>query len=218
MHSPESIRATAVSNLVETIVAYLETNGGPGTAEVLAALELIPDRSLRPTDPQPVPLCGFLDEALDMIDGRADLRQAIGAARPFLHWVTYDLYPREEIGPYFPVAHAFASLVGPDAPIHAADFELGLFLIAPRILYRDRHHAAPELYAPLTGPHRWRFGVNEPWIELPAHRMVWNESWAVHATATGESPFLSIYSWTSDINVLARVVRASDWNMIEAAL
>ncbi len=34
---------------------------------------------------------------------------------------------------------------------------MGLFVIAPHVLYRDHAHAAPELYLPLTGPHGWRF-------------------------------------------------------------
>jgi Dimethlysulfonioproprionate lyase len=164
------------------------------------------------------PACGFLDEALDAVKDAPGLKQAIIAAGPFLRWITYDLYPPAEIGPRFPRAHAFASLIGGAGLIHADDFELGLFLIAPRTLYRDHRHPAPELYAPLTGPHRWRFGIDAPWIEKPAHVPVWNEPMAVHATLVGEVPFLCLFGWTRDVNLPASVVPAKDWPQIEAAL
>jgi hypothetical protein len=218
MRSPDLNREKSLLHLVEAVEDYLASNGGPGTQELCAALPIASSRAVRPTPVSAEPMCGFLDEALSCIEGADELRAAIESARSFLCWVTYDLYPRAEIGPYFPAAHAFASLVGPGAPVAAEDVDLGLFLIAPKTLYRDRHHAAPELYAPLTGPHRWRFGADTSWIEQPAHRTVWNEPWAVHATLTGEKPFLCIYGWTRDINVPARVVHAADWNMIEAAL
>lgn len=217
MRSPDPDRRKSILNLVEAVEDYLSGNGGPGTREVCAALPPAARRTVRARPAAPRPMCGFLDEALACIEGADEVRIAIGHARSLLRWVTYDLYPRKDIGPYFPSAHAFATLVGPDAPVEAGDFELGLFLIAPKTLYRDHHHAAPELYAPLTGPHRWRFGVENPWVEFPAHRTVWNEPWAVHATMTGETPFLCIYGWTRDINVSARVVHAADWNMLEAA-
>jgi hypothetical protein len=135
-----------------------------------------------------------------------------------LRWITYDLYPRDEIGPRFPQAHAFCSLVGETGFVPAQDYELGLFLIIPHTLYRDHHHPAPELYAPLTGPHRWRFGVGGAWIEKRAHETVWNEPWQIHATAVGATPFLCVFSWTRDVNLPAKVVPAADWDMIEASL
>ena len=50
---------------------------------------------------------------------------------PFLHWVSYDAYPREDIGARFADNHAFASIIGEGCPLEAEDFDLGLFIIAP---------------------------------------------------------------------------------------
>ena len=166
----------------------------------------------------PMPLCGWLDEALQTITQADALKQAIEEARPDLRWITYDLYDGNSIGPRFPKAHAYVSLIGGEGHVLADDFELGLFLIAPGTLYRDHHHAAPELYAPLTGPHRWRFGTGSPWIEKPAHVPVWNPSWAVHATLVADVPFLCLFGWTKDVNSAAKVVPAADWAVIEASL
>ena len=145
------------------------------------------------------------------------LADAITEAGSYLPWVTYDSYPRELIGARFPKAHAFVSLIGKGAPFEAEDYDLGLFLIEPRTLYRDHRHLAPELYAPITGPHRWRFGIDDPWKELAANIPVWNEPQRVHATLVGEQPFLAIFGWTRDVSAPASVVPAPDWREIEAS-
>jgi hypothetical protein len=166
------------------------------------------------------PICGYLNEALDLAreQGNAALADAIADAGPYLPWVTYDSYPRELIGARFPKAHAFVSLIGKGAPFEAEDYDLGLFLIEPRTLYRDHRHLAPELYAPITGPHPWRFGIDDPWRSLPANIPVWNEPQRVHATLVGEKPFLAVFAWTRDVSAPASVVPAPDWLEIEAGL
>ena len=141
---------------------------------------------------------------------------AIADASAHLGWITYDGYPRDKIGAAFATGHAYAPLIGADAPIPAQDFDLGLFLIAPHILYRDHHHAAPELYAPLTGPHGWRFGPNAPLIVKPAHEPVWNPPDRPHLTKVGPVPFLCIYAWTRDANAPTHLIPAHDWPVLEA--
>lgn len=144
------------------------------------------------------------------------LAAAIAAASPHLDWHTYDGYPPEAIGADFAGGHAYASFVGEDAPIQAEDFDLGIFLIAPHVLYRDHCHAAPELYAPLTGPHGWRFGPDAPLLVKPAHEPVWNPSYRPHMTKVGPTPFLCLFGWTREVNELARVIPATDWAQLEA--
>ncbi|MDH3228892.1 MAG: dimethylsulfoniopropionate lyase [Alphaproteobacteria bacterium] len=165
------------------------------------------------------PLCGHLDAALDIAAGRgaAALVGAIRAASAGLYWRTYDAYPPERIGAGFPGNHGFARLIGPGGTIHNDDFGLGLFVMAPRTFYRDHCHPAPELYAPLTGPHQWRFDRG-PWTSRPAHQPVWNEPLAVHATLSGDAPFLCVYIWTREIGAPAVLVEAPDWADIESGL
>ena len=106
-------------------------------------------------------------------------------------------------------------LLGGEGPFAAHDFDLGLFLIAPDVLYRDHRHAAPELYAPLTGPHGWRFGTGRPLIVKPAHQPVWNPPNQPHLTKVGRVPFLCLFVWTKDVNKPADVIAANDWAMLE---
>jgi hypothetical protein len=108
------------------------------------------------------------------------------------------------------------SLIGEGAAIPAEDFDLGLFLIAPHVLYRDHAHPAPELYAPLTGPHGWRFGPGTPLTVKAAHEPVWNLPDAPHLTKVGPVPFLCVFGWTKDTHLPARVIPATDWPELEA--
>ncbi len=146
------------------------------------------------------------------------LAAAIAAAAPHLAWISYDAYPRKAIGDSFAEGHAFAPIAGGEAPFAAGNFELGLFLIAPGVLYRDHRHLAPELYAPLTGPHGWRFAPDRPLIVKPAGEPVWNPSLQPHLTKVGRHPFLCLFAWTQDVTAIAEVIPAGDWPALEAAV
>ncbi len=190
---------------------------GPGIAETRS---LLAPALLR--DPQPLAgppnevVARHLDSALQALYPQDPaLAQAIAAAAPDLDWITYESYPPEQIGPWFGKAHAFTSLVGNGAPWRTGDFDLGLFLVAPGLLYRDHAHPAPELYLPLTGPHRWRFAPDTPFRELPAFRPVWNPAHQPHATLTGTLPFLCLFAWTRDVDQPAYILPASDWGQYE---
>ena len=159
----------------------------------------------------------WLAPALEHAAQRApQLARAIAAAVPHLGWTTYDAYPRTLIGEDFAAGHAFASIAGGGAPFAARSFEMGLFLIAPHVLYRDHVHKAPELYAPLTGPHGWRFAPGRQLIVKPAGEPVWNPPLQPHLTKVGPDPFLCLFAWTSHVNEPAQVIPAGDWAALEA--
>ena len=207
--------AAALQRLFATACDWLNTLNHPGASEVRAGLgRCLPSRRIPDARPHPI-VARWLDPALDAA-GRfhPQLAAAIAAAAPHLAWVSYDRYPREHIGEGFAGGHAFASLAGDDAAFSAADFELGLFLIAPGVLYRDHCHRAPELYAPLTGPHGWRFAPGRPLIVKPAGQPVWNPSLQPHLTKVGEVPFLCLFVWTRDVSEAAQVIPAADWSEI----
>ncbi len=195
---------------------YLLTLDHPGAAEVRAGLPADPGSEQAVTARTTAVVDRWLGPALQaMGDSQRPLAQAIGAAAGQLEWAPYSGYPPDEIGPQFPAGHAAASIMGGAAPFAARDFDLGLFLIAPHVLYRDHNHAAPELYAPLTGPHGWRFAPGRPLILKPAHQPVWNPPHQPHLTKVGRVPFLCLFVWTKDVNLLAKVIPADDWPGLE---
>jgi hypothetical protein len=211
--------AQSIAALAEAIDRYLALLPGPGVAEVRSGLA-----AFRPFAPHPKPAMAHpvvdahLQEALDLLETtHPALAAAIARAAPHLRWINYDGYPRALIGEAFATGHAFASIAGEAGAIPAQNYDLGLFLIAPQVLYRDHAHAAPELYVPLTGPHGWRFGPGQPLVMKPAHDPVWNDPHDPHATRTGTVPFLAIFGWTRDVNETAYVIPADDWAELENA-
>jgi hypothetical protein len=206
-----------ITTLAEAIDRYLATLPGPGVAEVRAGLAAL--RPFAPVTGQAQPnqvIDRHLATALAVLDmTHPALSTAIAQAAPHLRWITYDGYPRDRIGEGFATGHAYASIAGEAGLIPARNYDLGLFLIAPHVLYRDHAHAAPELYVPLTGPHGWRFGPGLPLTIKPAHMPVWNNPHDPHATKVGSVPFLAVFGWTRDVNEVAYVIAADDWADLE---
>lgn len=214
---PTPDAAARLAHLMAETDRCLAAHFGPGIAETrtLLAPALLQRPAPRPGLANPVVETHMATalEAVKTID--PTLAAAIAAVTEDLTWITYDAYPPDQIGPHFARSHAFCSLIGDGAPWAAQDFDLGLFLVAPGILYRDHAHPAPELYLPLTGPHRWRFTPGGAFRTLPALQPVWNPALKPHATLTGAVPFLSLFAWTRDVDQPAHVLPASDWNLYE---
>jgi hypothetical protein len=212
----QSNMESAIRNLVAEIETYLLQLNDPHIATVIEGIDTWASGTIAPVQSRALPVCDLFDTALQAM-GKTSLTMAINDARPFLSWISYDAYPRDEVGARFADNHGFASIIGERCLLEAVDFDLGLFLIAPNLFYRDHHHAAPELYAPLTGPHGWRFKPGDPLVWKEAHEPVWNRAWQPHATMTGDTPFLSIFCWTKDVAFPAKVIPSSDWSTLENA-
>lgn len=213
---PAPPASAAIEELFDQAEEYLNALCHPGAAEVRAALARRGESSALPKGQLTPVVEHWLPVALGALrEAQPSLARAIALAAPHLAWITYDGYPRAEIGEGFATGHAFASILGECAPFRAEGVDLGLFLIAPQVLYRDHNHAAPELYAPLTGPHGWRFTPGARLVLKPAHQPVWNPAFRPHATKVGPVPFLSFFVWTRDVHEVARVLPAEDWPALE---
>lgn len=208
---------TALTHLLDEADLYLAGLPGDGVAEVRRGLARAQVAGDPPASAAHPVVEQHLGDALAPLERtHPALAFAIAAAAPHLPWTTYGGYPPALIGESFARSHAFASLVGEYAPLRAADFDFGLFLIAPNVLYRDHRHPAPELYAPLTGPHGWRFAPGAPLVIKKAHEPVWNDPNQPHLTKVGPNPFLCFFGWTADVNAPAEVIPADDWPALEA--
>jgi hypothetical protein len=211
-------REHAIRSLLATLDAYLGRFDGPGVTDVRAGIAAYGEGALQEVVPGRVPATYHADDALSYMraDGEGEIAAAVEAAMPFLAWGAYDPYPRAEIGDKYAENHAAASIIGSAGHFRSGDFDLGLFVFGPDTLYRDHHHAAPELYAPFTGPNGWRFATGTPLEWRPAHQPVWNEAWAQHAIKSGPQPFFCVYGWTRDVNVPAKMIVEPDWAALEA--
>ena len=205
----------AIAALLEEADRYLAGLSGPGVAEARAGLARWRGGPVTVAVGVHPVVEAHLPVALAAMGDHPGLAGAIAAAAPHLAWGSYDGYG-DKIGAGFAQGHAYASLLGQDrSSLPADEFDFGLFLMAPHVLYRDHAHAAPELYVPLTGPHGWRFGADRPLVIKPAHMPVWNPSLRPHLTKVGPVPLLCVYAWTRDVMAPAHVVAAEDWPELE---
>ncbi len=198
----------------------------PGVVEVLAGLKRHLDNTHLAVEENPVLPPGrevLLDRSIEGINDPLlqPLADQIRLARNRLTWrIDYGLfYPEEaDVGQAYLDGNMHTELIGPNGCVFPDDdFSLGLFMLPPATLYRDHDHAAPELYFNLTGPCGWRFDKG-CWQDFGAGSLIWNPESMAHAMRTYEQSFLSVYSWTSNVNSLCRVVPADDWQEIEAQL
>jgi hypothetical protein len=195
----------SVAALLGIVWETLAALPGPTGTAVRARFHHGAKTTVEPRYPEIV--ARHLPAALAASEPRHGLAPALAAAARHLGWISYDAYPTHLIGPDFAAGHTFASLIGEgEAPYPAQDFDLGFFLMAPGLHYRDHRHPAPELYLPLTGPHGWRFDGRGAFAPLPAWTPVWNPPMRIHATLVGATPFLALYAWTEHAMAPAEVV------------
>lgn len=216
MSAPQ--REEAIRMLIAALDDYLTRFDGPGIADVRAGISRFRDGPVQDKAPNRIKAVDHVETALDWMatHGEAPLTGAIRAAMPYLDWRAYDPYPREIIGETYATNHCATILIGEHGLIPAENFDLGLFGFGANILYRDHKHAAPELYAPFTGPNGWRFQPGDALDWRPAHQPVWNEAWAPHAFRSSDIPFLCVYGWTKDVGIPAEMILCDDWAAIEA--
>jgi len=135
-----------------------------------------------------------LDSALTAAD-RHPLTELVIAAAHRVPWVEVSGHsmPAGFMGRY-----AYCTIVGPGAPIEAADIAFGAYLQFPDTWYPRHWHAADELYLPISGTALWsRDGINDG-PALPG-TLIHHSPFERHATRTVAEPLLALWSWTGDI-------------------
>ena len=106
-------------------------------------------------------------------------------------------------------------LIGPvNGHFKSKELKLGLFLLEPKIFYKDHKHEAPELYINLTSGTKWRFN-NSDWKSKSAGSIIYNEPYKVHAMKVGKEPFLSVWCWPKNSSKKCMLVPKNDWFELE---
>ena len=191
-------------------------------AKTIRAAEVVGDPKDRPKGSIPAHAT-LLDTAISSMPDTpfASLKAALSEAKDCLTWRVDDgLYYAQgaDVGDGYRTGNMHCLLFGPEnSVVRADDFLLGFFLLAPRTLYRDHYHLAPELYIPLTGPSGWRF-ERGAWRDHEPGEVVFNPPEVIHATRVYDVPFLSIFAWSQDVDARCHVAESDDWAEIETGL
>jgi hypothetical protein len=185
---------------------FRDHNEAPGVGETLARLagQDLSAGALVEPEPRRLSACRHLPElAAHAMMVADDVAAAIAACEESSNWLqnanyTGDTGPGGDMEDY-----AYCELIGPTGFFAGDDFLLGLMIVGPERIYRDRLHKAPELYWLLTGPSDWSH-AHGPYRAHEAGDTLWHPPNLVHATRTLHAPLLAVWAWTRDVTEPAR--------------
>ncbi len=216
-----------IQALIQSIVTYLQahraaTRGVDLTLDKLAAMDLkgerlfdLPPQGTRHDEVLKNAIAGIVAPELQ------EIARCLIAAKDDLIWREDNAQfypPGAELGEGYTKCNLHTLLIGPDAcGHHHPDFNLGIFMLGPRTLYRDHNHDAPELYLNLSEKSGWRFGTRD-WQDYPAGSLIWNAAGDPHATRVYDQPFISVFVWLENVNSPCNVIHFDDWAEIEQDL
>ncbi len=193
--------------LIGAIARGLNARRGDGVALVLErmARQDLGDGSFREPAPSTLPVLTYLPQCLgETMLIEPDLAAAIAAIDEDLAWRQSSAYSDALLGEGFVANYGWTEIIGPSGFFAGDDFLLGLLMLGPGHHYRDHYHPAPELYWPLTSGSNWSRNRGA-FAEQPQGAIIWHPPMILHATKTGGTPLLTVWSWTSDTLTPARL-------------
>jgi hypothetical protein len=216
--APSSPRVV-LRDLIREIDLYLAAHPGAGVAETRIGIASLPNRNMVHAQRGPnigLPPKDILRD-VTMVLGILETHQSalayvVRAALRHLTWYWSEVGTFDGSDPF---SYAYAPLIGANGPISSHDLALGLMLIAPHGMLGFQSCAASTLYAPVTGPHGWRFAPNQPLSLKPAHRPIWIAPNHPHLIKVGPDPFLAIRCLHGNIATLPKPIAADDWQRVE---
>jgi hypothetical protein len=178
----------------------LAARQGEGVTDVLSRLAAqdLTEASFREPEPRGLAVLMHLPQAIGetmLLD--PDLAAAIAAVEDALCWVQSASYTDALLGQGFSANYGWAQIIGPQGFFSGDDFLLGLLMLGPHRHYRDHYHPAPELYWPLTSGSSWSRDGGA-FVDKPQGTIIWHPPMMMHATKTGGTPLLAVWSWTRD--------------------
>ncbi len=194
--------------LISAIARGLRKRGDEGVEEVLARLaqQSLGEQHFNPLQPHRLPVMRFLPECTAqsiLVD--ADVAAALAAIEEHLNWRQSASYNDAVLGEGFMDNYGWCELIGSEGFFPGDDFRLGFLMLGPHRHYSDHYHPAPELYWPLTGPSDWKKGAGG-FETRQAGEVIWHPPLRVHATKTGNTPLLALWSWTREAGTPASLV------------
>ena len=94
----------------------------------------------------------------------------------------------------------FTVIVGPGSLLEDEDIRFGVYLQDPHTIYPAHHHAAEELYIPLSGTALWQKD-DGPFVPVTSGTPILHQSYQPHATTTDEKPMLAFWAWLGNLSI-----------------
>jgi len=180
------------AQLLGLIRRYVGLTRDPRLREFLGPLDWnMPERNLKPAG---LPCLRHLDRAANADSGTAEWAfvVALAANRNELCWG--QTYTAAELGDDFLADYGWMELFGARGHFAHDIIAAGFLVLGPHTLYPDHHHAAEEIYVPLTDGTSWRKGEGR-FASRRAGEVIHHPSNVSHAMRVGEEPLVALYFW-----------------------
>ncbi|HEV3042395.1 MAG TPA: dimethylsulfonioproprionate lyase family protein [Roseiarcus sp.] len=140
-----------------------------------------------------LPALRWLDAACaDGAPGTAALLQELRAQAAALAWA--QSYAAADVGEAFLDRYCWTEVIGLRGPVASERLAVGFLLLGPETEYPAHHHAAEEIYVPLSGLALWRRS-EEDWRLRTPGTPIHHASGQSHAMRTRQTPLLALYLW-----------------------
>jgi hypothetical protein len=141
----------------------------------------------------PLPCLRHLDRIASVAAGDgSEIIRLLANSRDGLRWG--QTYTEEDFSRDFIENYGWMELVGTRGHFVNEEIAAGFLVLGPHLHYPDHHHAAEEIYIPLTGDTAWRKD-DGPYVEHRAGTVIHHPSNVNHAMKTGSEPLLALYLW-----------------------
>jgi hypothetical protein len=182
---------TPATHIAEQIKRVLQSLGEPAAAPYLSDWPNSYER--RPSAHAELPVLRWLPQiAADTAAYAAELVAAVAGAAPALSW--RQTYSAQEAGAAFLDNYGWSEILGASGPIICERLAGGFLLLGPSTHYQRHHHAAEEIYLPLSGTADWQQG-DENWRERSPGTLIHHSGDEPHAMRTHSTPMLALYLW-----------------------
>jgi hypothetical protein len=147
----------------------------------------------RPCLPRGLPVLQHLPRAVAAAPrDMAPLASQLARCASRLPWM--QSYGPERFGPAFLDGYGWTGLFGPRGLYASSRLSGGFLLLGPGTLYPPHHHAAEELYLPLTPGTLWAEAGGD-FALRPAGALIHHRSDVPHAMRTTSEPLLAAFLW-----------------------
>jgi len=147
----------------------------------------------RPLEPNALACLTQLNRAAELAPRQARwLAGLLAEHRHSFHWG--QTYTTADFGQRFIDNYGWLEVFGTRGHFVNDTVAGGFLILGPDILYPGHHHAAEEIYIPLTGGTEWRM-ADQPFRRREAGEIIHHASGVNHAMRTGNEPLLALYLW-----------------------
>lgn len=189
-----------VSHFTEAYAGSLEAAADPHLAPFIESIRGVAHDLAEPIlhPHRDHPALRFLDSALTAARAEERLCSAVRALAPYLSFGSS--YALDGPTATFAQGMVWAEIAGRTGLVRDPSRRVGIFLLAPGLVYPLHGHEPDEIYFVLSGPFTVEHGYDGERVAVPPGSYYRTPSEQPHALHIGDAPVLLAYCWVGDFS------------------